>query len=249
MLLEQLHMLHSRGMRCPLVSPGQLLFLHKHQPVQIRLHAFDHLLRADHPEDALHWAQMIRERYLREECRSWAVDQPMAYLAPEVWDNVFEGADTAITPAADLFSLGVMMHVLLTGRHPVRSGRNWHDAHASGKVDVDVKLGFPMRCLLMKLLAEDPWKRPADCTEVLEFLQLIDREADRIRTVTVRHNGVPMAGCEVGLYALADGQEHLVATARVGASGRAAFRGCMPRGFTYEVRCGEYRRVCRWQLA
>lgn len=247
-LLEQLGALHRRGLRCPLISPGELVFLHKRYPLQARLHPFAHFIRAGHPEDAQHWQQMLRERYLREECRSWALDQPMAWLAPEVWDNVFDGARNEITPAADMFSLGVMIHVLLTGRHPVRGGRNWRDAFSRGKVVVDVKLDFPMRCLLMKMLAEDPRKRPTDCAAVLEFLSLITREEDKVRTVTARHNGELLTGRELSLYALADGQEHLVATARVGASGRASFRGHMPRGFTYEVRCGGYRHVCRWQL-
>lgn len=247
-LVRQLRDLHRQGVRCPLISPGEVAFPARRVPMQIRLHAFDHFQRASCPQDAQRWLQQLQDRYYPEECRSWAVDQPMAYLAPEAWENAFCGAGHPLTPATDLFCVGVLLHVMLCGRHPVRTGRNWRDAFARGGVVIDGKIPFAYRWLIMKLLAEDPAERPADCDEVLACLERIAREEDRIRTVTVRKDGVPLTGSTAELYAVAGETEHYVASAKVGATGRAAFKGWTPAGFTYVVRCGTHRQICRWRL-
>ena len=247
-LLRQLRELHRRGLRCPLISPGEVAFLAQRAPMHVRLHGFDHFQRPEHPQDEQLWLQQLQDRHYEEECRSWAADQPMAYLAPEACENVFCGAGHPLTPATDLFGVGVLLHVMLTGRHPVRGGRNWRDAYAREKVMIDGKIPFAFRCLIMKLLAEDPAERPADCDEVLAWLERIAGEEKKVRTVTVRRDGVPLAGSTAELYAVGRGAEHYVASARVGTGGRAAFKGCMPAGFAYEVRCGAHRQTCRWRL-
>lgn len=247
-VLRQLRELHCRGLRCPLISPGEVAFLARRAPLQVRLHGFDHFLRPEYPQDAQLWLQQLQDRYYEEECRSWAADQPMAYLAPEAWENAFCGASHPMTPSTDLFGVGVLLHVMLAGRHPVRGGENWRDAYAREKVVIDGKIPFAFRCLIMRMLAEDPAERPADCDEVLACLEQIAGEEKKVRTVTVRRDGIPLAGSTAELYAVDRGAEHYVASARVGTGGRAAFRGCMPAGFTYEVRCGAHRQTCRWRL-
>lgn len=247
-LLEQLRALHRHGLRCPLISPGEVLFHLKRPPVQARLHAFDHFWRAEQPGDLRRWAEVMRDRCPVQRCGSRAMEQPWGCLAPETCDVIFGGADAVLSPAADLFSLGVTLHVLLTGRHPVQHAENWRDAFARGQVVVDAKIDFPIRCLIMRMLGEHPGDRPSGCDEALALLDQIDREAEKVRTVTLRSDGCDLTGSTASLWAIADGREYPVASARIGANGRAAFRGCMPCGFVYEVRCGDYRHVCRWRL-
>lgn len=247
-LLEQLGALHQRELQCSLISPGEVLFVHRSGAVQALLHGFDHIRRAGSREDTEQWAMFLRGRYLREECSTWAVDQPMAYLSPEAWEVVFENAAHKLTSASDLFCMGVLLHVMLCGRIPVSQADNWRDAFARGRVVLDENLSFPWRWLIGQMLAEDPRKRPASCAEVQNVIKEIIEQESKRRTVTVKQNDVWAVGKTVSLYAMAGDKEYFVAEAKTNRNGRAAFTGYMPPAFTYEVRCEEIRQTCRWRL-
>ena len=248
-LLEQLKKLHARGLHCSLISPGELVFTGEEPDVQIRLHGFDHIRRSSSVVDARNWAAMLRERWIESECAAWAVDQPQCYLAPEAWENVFAGKTHALTTTADLFSFGVLLHVMLCGRLPVRDAENWRDAFAGNKVELDPEVPFAYRWLIGRLLKEDPRQRFPNCASVLEQLRIIQEQRDKRRSITIRRDGELVLDEVFTLYALADdGTEYCVDSAESNSSGRVTFRGYLPPEFTYEVRGDNVRQPCRWKL-
>lgn len=248
-LLEQLRQLHAHGLHCSLISPGELVFTGEEPDVQIRLHGFDHIRRSSSVVDARNWAAMLRDRWMESECAAWVVDQPQCYLAPEVWENVFAGKAHTLTTTADLFSFGVLLHVMLCGRLPARDAKNWREAFAGNKVELDQEVPFAYRWLIGRLLKEEPGHRFENCTSVLKQLRIIQEQWDKRHSITIRRDGRLVLDERFTLYALAaDGTEYCVDSVKSNSSGRATFRGYLPTEFTYEVRGDNVQQPCRWKL-
>lgn len=92
------------------------------------------------------------------------------YLAPETFDPA-----NRITPSADLFSLGCLIHALLTGQPPI-GDRPIHQF--SNRLGVDhwrPGLAVELVQLVSELLNQDPRNRPATAEAVAARLALLSR--------------------------------------------------------------------------
>lgn len=93
------------------------------------------------------------------------------YLAPELFDP-----RNAVTPAADLFSLGCVLHFLLTGRPPVGDGPIHQMAQRHGIEQWRPGLSGKLVELVHSLLDQDPSRRPASAGEVATRLATMARD-------------------------------------------------------------------------
>jgi serine/threonine-protein kinase len=103
------------------------------------------------------------------------------YMAPELIRG------DIITPAADLYAMGVILYELLTGTTPFGGGtasvifdRHLHDAVVPPSQRCpDRKIPAALDALVMHALAKKPADRPADADEMLEtLLAAIDEQYD-----------------------------------------------------------------------
>ncbi|KKJ01331.1 serine/threonine protein kinase [Prochlorothrix hollandica] len=102
----------------------------------------------------------------------------LAYASPEQ----MEGKE--IDPRSDLYSFGIMMFQMLTGKLPLspesHSFGGWYKAHhfqTATRVDLvapQIKAPKILDSLLMACLEKEPSKRPSNAAEVLEELEKLD---------------------------------------------------------------------------
>ena len=107
-----------------------------------------------------------------------AVAGTVEYMAPEQF------AGDPLTPAADIFALGVVMYELATGRHPFPSGTILEAAIRRGKrpaVPSSIQKGLPHRCdeIVCRCLEFDPKERYGSVKIVAEEIE--DRLLSRAR--------------------------------------------------------------------
>ena len=100
----------------------------------------------------------------------------VAYMSPE------QARGQTIDPRSDLFSLGVLLYELLTGRHPFRGPTPMDTLSAILKErplpasDVNPQLPQALLRVLDRLLAKDPEARPATAKALLEELDAAARD-------------------------------------------------------------------------
>jgi tetratricopeptide (TPR) repeat protein len=102
------------------------------------------------------------------------------YMAPEQF------AGDPLTPAADIFALGVVMYELATGRHPFPSGTILQAAIRRGQrppAPSSIQRGLPHRCdeIICRCLEFDPKKRYRSASEVTEALKSSPLSVSRLR--------------------------------------------------------------------
>jgi len=101
----------------------------------------------------------------------------IGYMSPE------QLRGGALTPATDIFSLGVVLWELAAGRHPFQCGTPRATTLAIESRDPAFEIRAPLRKplerILRKLLAKDPGARPAAATLVVLFSDLISRRRSR----------------------------------------------------------------------
>jgi len=105
------------------------------------------------------------------------------YMAPEQF------AGDPLTPAADIFALGVVMYELATGRHPFPSGTILQAAIRRGQrppAPSSTQKGLPHRCdeIICRCLEFDPKKRYGSVKIVAEEIE--DRLPARLRRTWLR---------------------------------------------------------------
>ncbi|HEY3391406.1 MAG TPA: protein kinase [Lacipirellulaceae bacterium] len=101
--------------------------------------------------------------YLRA---GYAVGGTAGYLAPELLDS----KRAQVSPGADIYSLGALLHALLTGQPPATQGNRWTgDAPPS----IAATLPAPLHRLCTKRLAIDPAHRFQSASQVLDELATI----------------------------------------------------------------------------
>lgn len=104
----------------------------------------------------------------------------LAYASPEQ----MEGRE--LDTRSDIYSLGVMMFQMLTGRMPIHADTHtfgsWYKAHqeqiprAFQAVRPDIQVPRTVESLVMRCLAKDPDARPKQASDIIEELQpLCDR--------------------------------------------------------------------------
>jgi hypothetical protein len=103
------------------------------------------------------------------------------YMAPEQF------AGDPLTPAADIFALGVVMYELATGRHPFPSGTILQAAIRRGQRPAppsSIQKGLPHRCdeIIGRCLEFDPKKRYGSVKEVEEALRAGPANVTNIRS-------------------------------------------------------------------
>ena len=102
------------------------------------------------------------------------------YMAPEQF------AGDSLTPAADIFALGVVMYELATGRHPFPSGTILQAAIRRGQrppAPSSIQKGLSHRCdeIVCRCLEFDPKKRYRSVNEVAEALKSSPVSVSRLR--------------------------------------------------------------------
>ncbi|MFO0552244.1 MAG: serine/threonine-protein kinase [Polyangiaceae bacterium] len=99
----------------------------------------------------------------------------------------------------DLYSIGAMIHVLLTGRRPF-TGDSPMDVLFKQMTEPPPKLsdhrpGLPqaLEDLVLKLLEKDPDKRPQTATEVLKLLESATNDRSSRVSITTSSDGAPIS--------------------------------------------------------
>lgn len=120
----------------------------------------------------------------------------LQYMAPEQLRG-----ETA-TPASDMFSLGLVLYELATGKHPFRGDSPLDTAQAIASKElgqIDIRLPGALRSLLLRILAKDPALRPS-ASEVAQSLNVVTAERPRISrrafvtaSATILSIGAPLA--------------------------------------------------------
>lgn len=103
----------------------------------------------------------------------------LAYSSPEQMDG------KELTSASDLYSLGVMMFQMLTGKMPLMAETHtfgaWYKAHKSQaprsfqSVDTNLNLPQELEKLVMECLAKNPKSRPQSAREIINTLQVLEK--------------------------------------------------------------------------
>jgi eukaryotic-like serine/threonine-protein kinase len=101
--------------------------------------------------------------YLRA---GYAMGGTAGYLAPEL----LRSKRAQVSPGADIYSLGALLHALLTGQPPAMHGDRWADG---APPSIAATLPAPLHRLCGKCLAVDPAHRFQSASQVLDELAAI----------------------------------------------------------------------------
>ena len=159
------------------------------------------------------------------------------WLAPEVLP-LLGGGEGAMTPASDIYSLGLIFHWLLSGKLPEATGEDGPG--------IDPALAFAERWLIGRMLCRDPLRRPRSCEAIARELAELAEKRTHSHSVTVKVDGSPAQDCEAKLFARTEDGDVFVGMARTDRQGRAHFHGALP-ALDYYVLCSGQRVNCRWR--
>jgi tetratricopeptide (TPR) repeat protein len=129
----------------------------------------------------------------------------MRYMSPE------QAQGNPVTPASDIFSLGIVVYELAAGRHPYDSSSDMavlsaiilRDAVPPSRVNSRVPAVFDS--LVMKMLSKDPTLRPnaEEVDDTLDTIIALQTASRHTSTAVASQTGV--IGREIELEALAEG--------------------------------------------
>lgn len=118
-----------------------------------------------------------------------ALDVDPSIMAPEVcmWlaasdDDTAEIAKEMIGPASDIFSLGMIYHILLTGRLPgfeVEGCVIAAQVPRSELFEIDPSIAADRAAVIRRMIEMEPSQRPASCDEVMQLIGEISTERAR----------------------------------------------------------------------
>ena len=108
----------------------------------------------------------------------------LPYSSPEQMEG-----QKQIDARSDIYSLGLLMFEMLTGKHPLHNTSNsfstWYQLHhfqnppTFAEVNPQVEVPEQLQKLIIHCLAKDPNKRPQSMREILEILEKIKTQLDR----------------------------------------------------------------------
>ena len=128
--------------------------------------------------------------------RSGAILGTPAYMAPEQANGL------PVDLQADLFSAGLVLHEVLTGKNPFRRGNILATLNAIGREEAPSVLGVrpetpaALVALVDSLLAKDPKGRPVSAQETLQKLAVAEQEFVAQSGKTTHPTGEPSSGPE-----------------------------------------------------
>jgi hypothetical protein len=189
----------------------------------------------------------------------------LRYMAPE------QVAGGHVEFAADVFSLGLVLYELLTGRHPFGSERGWGVLDAIARQPVvppsrlEPALPAGIDDLLTGMLEKDPRRRPA-ASDVVERLGGVSHRAPDLPSGPPQLRSVPPApigrGAELTMLraafdAAASGAGLIVAVSGEPGIGKTTLVESFLAGLEHDAlaciargRCSERRRTCRgWKCS
>lgn len=128
------------------------------------------------------------------------------YMSPEQANGAVE-----ITPATDIYSLGVTAYYALCGRHPFEGGndiaiaRMHMDEKPPHVCDVNPKVPRSVGAMVMEALEKDPLRRPVTAGEFARAFQRAAQRANRSGRISKRMKLATMitAGCVVPITIVA----------------------------------------------
>ncbi len=241
-ILKGVQMVHESGMLCGAVTAENVVLLNG----QFKFNIAETAVSIDNDSDIGIWRSWMR-RYLIGDDRDRDKRMTGAYLAPEI-ERLVRGESAALSNAADIFSLGMLYHVLCCGQLPTCIGvkGGWDGVLKEHTVLLNMNIPFAQRVLIEKMISYDPARRPQSCEEVIAAIDTITTKRAKTHSVTVKRGSEPIIGKKAWLYAETSAGNRFVATAMTDRQGRAIFTGYLPEG-KYFVRCDGERVNCRWR--
>jgi serine/threonine-protein kinase len=129
------------------------------------------------------------------------------YCSPE------QMAEQELDARSDIYSLGVMMYKILTGKMPIEAKYNnfqaWYDAHHKLKpkpLPRSLNLPSSLDRMIMSCLEKSPDNRPQTAEEILKVINSVEREHDPIKTII--HTPPPSDGKNKNLLPLEEIYRH-----------------------------------------
>ncbi len=242
LIVKGVQAMHEAGLLCGAAVAENAVMLNG----ELKMNAAEYALNAADAADTALWREWMAPHRIGADGERRA-DCAGAYLSPEA-QRLLRGGELTLDSRSDIFSLGVLYHVLWCGRLPACGSETggWDEALRNERIKLNAQIPFAQRMLIERMLSFEPSERPADCAQVLEEMNLIAIKRGKTHTVTVKRGGEPVVHKKAWLYSVIDGKERFVSTAVTDRQGRAAFVGYLPEG-KYFVRCDGEKVTCRWR--
>ncbi len=241
-ILQGVQAVHESGMLCGAVTAENVVLLNG----QFKFNIAETAVSIENNSDISIWRSWMR-RYLIGADRNRDKRMTGSYLSPEV-ERFVRGESAALGKTSDIFSLGMLYHVLWCGQLPTYAGvkGGWDGILKEHTVLLNMKIPFAQRLLIERMISYDPAQRPQSCEEVIAAIDIIVTKRTKTHSVTVKRGDGPVAGKKAWLYAETSAGNRFVDTAMTDRTGRAVFTGYLPEG-KYFVRCDGERVNCRWR--
>ena len=188
------------------------------------------------------------------------------YMSPELAaytmgdeDKPLEGLP--LGPASDLFSIGLIYHMYLTGEMPKFDTEYYNGQLFSAMFDdaeyaLSDKLNAPHHALIQRLLIPDPAWRINNCAALAQEIGNIRRQRDKEYRLILTDGERKLKNRTVTLYGsyfISNGAEkeeitEAVQNVRIGKDAQATLKGLLPEMPLF-IQCGEELKLILWKDA